>query len=187
MQAERSHDNNRRYAMEMGRDLLYYYIFMTRSAMTLTWKAGNPDSDELRDEILHGERLLPRDPDSLPSDAVVRHESMLINEVSLVLAEKRTSLSVMRTGLAILALPLSVLSVLVVISRYYDPMRVMYFLAPLLFLCVVLTILGAYMIIRSFKKISHFDRVIVSLKKQNANLRDLCLIMDGLVAPDKDY
>jgi len=155
--------------------------------MALIWKPGSPDQDEMRDRVLHGECLLPRDPDRLPSDAAVRHESMLINEISLVLAEKRTSLSVMRTGLAIMALPLSVLSVLVVISKYYDPMKVMYFLGPLLFLCGILTILGAYMIIRSLKRISQLDRVIIALKKQNANLRELCVAMEDLVAPDKDF
>ena len=155
--------------------------------MALIWKPKNTDPDQMRDKVLQGESLLPRDPDSLPSDAAVRHESMLINEISLVLAEKRTSLSVMRTGLAIMALPLSVLSVLVVISRYYDPMKVMYFLGPLLFLCVILAVLGIYMIVRSLKRVSQLDRVIISLKRQNANLRELCVAMADLVSPDNDF
>ncbi|MDR2947233.1 MAG: hypothetical protein LBV79_10885 [Candidatus Adiutrix sp.] len=155
--------------------------------MALIWKAKKIDGDEARDEVLQGERLLPRDPEQLPSDAALRHEAMLINEISLVLAEKRTSLSVMRTGLAILALPLSVLSVLVVISRYYDPMKVLYFLAPLLALCVLLAILGIYMIVRSLRRVSQLDKVIISLKKQNDSLRELCLAMSDLVSPDPDF
>ena len=155
--------------------------------MALIWKPQKNDPDEMRDEVLQGEILLPRDPDRLPSDAAVRHESMLINEISLVLAEKRTSLSVMRTGLAVMALPLSVLSVLVVISRYYDPMKVMYFLAPLLLICVILAVLGIYMIVKSLKRVSQLDRVIISLKRQNENLRELCVAMADLVSPDQDF
>lgn len=112
---------------------------------------------------------------------------MLINEINLVLAEKRTSLSVMRTGLAALALPVSVFSVLVVISRYYEPLEVMYLLAPLLGLCVALTILGAYMIVKSLRRISQLSRVVIDLKKQNENLRELCLAMDDMVGPDDDF
>ena len=155
--------------------------------MALIWKPKKTDPDEVRDQVLQGEILLVRDPDRLPSDAAVRHESMLINEISLVLAEKRTSLSVMRTGLAVMALPLSVLSVLVVISKYYDPMKVMYFLAPLLFICLILAVLGIFMIVRSFKRVSQLDRVIISLKRQNANLRELCMAMADLVSPDQDF
>lgn len=114
--------------------------------MPLLWKPKTGPDSEFNDKLLDGQCLLPRDPASLPSNAAMRHEAMLINEVTLVLAEKRTSLSVMRTGLAILALPISVLSVLIVISRYYDPMKVMYLLGPLLGLCVILTALGSYMI-----------------------------------------
>jgi len=155
--------------------------------MALIWKPNKNDPDVMRDEVLHGEFLLPRDPACLPSDTAVRHEAMLINEISLVLAEKRTSLSVMRTGLAVMALPLSVLSVLVVISKYYDPMKVMYFLAPLLFICVILTCLGIYMIAKSLKRVSQLDRVIISLKRQNDNLRELCVAMADLVSPDHDF
>lgn len=154
--------------------------------MALNWKLKNGAAKDLSGKVSYGECILPRDQQTLPSDATVRHEAMLINEVSLVLSEKRTSLSVMRTGLSILTLPVSVLSVLIVISRYYDPLKVMYLLGPLLGLCIILTALGSYMIIRALRRISHLDRVIVSLKKQNSNLKELCIAMDDLIAADDD-
>lgn len=155
--------------------------------MVLRWKNKTDVAEELRDATLSGETLLLRDPERLPSNAAMRHEALLINEVTLVLAEKRTSLSVLRTGLAILALPISVLSVLIVISRYYDPSKVIYLLAPLLGLCAVLTILGSYLIIKALKRINQLNRVVIALKKQNAGLRELCVAMDELIVPDSDF
>jgi len=154
--------------------------------MALTWKAKT-DPAVMNDKVLQGECLLIRDPDRLPSNTAMRHEAMLINEVTLVLAEKRTSLSVMRTGIAVLALPISVLSVLVVISRYYDPGKVMYLLGPLLGICGVLTVLGSYMIVKSLKRNAQLNRVVAALKMQNASLRELCVAMDDIVGPDNDF
>jgi uncharacterized membrane protein YqjE len=112
---------------------------------------------------------------------------MLINEVSLILAEKRTALSVLRTGLAVLVLPLSVVSVLVAVSRMYDPAKVMYLLAPLLGLSVLLAIFGLYLIYRSFKKALSLDRLSQELKKQNPQLRLLAALMEpGLAASPYD-
>jgi len=155
--------------------------------MTSLWKTNADGGPLLNDEAPDDERVQLCDEERLPSGAVMRHEAMLINEVSLVLAEKRTSLSVMRTGLAILALPISVLSVLIVISRYYDPMQVMYLLAPLLGLCVILTGLGSYLIIKALRRITHLNRLVASLKKQKTSLRKLGLAMNDLVAPDTDF
>jgi uncharacterized membrane protein YidH (DUF202 family) len=103
---------------------------------------------------------------------------MLINEVSLILAEKRTALSVLRTGLAVLILPLSVVSVLVAVSRLYDPAKVMYLLAPLLGISVLLAFFGLYLIYRSFKKTLSLDRLSLELKKQNPQLRLLAQLME---------
>jgi hypothetical protein len=126
-----------------------------------------------------------------PNNASLRQETWLINEISLVLAEKRTSLSVMRTGLAVLALPLSVLSVLIVISRYYDPTQVIYLLGPLLALCAGLTILGIHLIISALRRIRALNRVGAALKGQNDNLRELSHVLKedtGLnAAPDHDF
>jgi uncharacterized integral membrane protein len=114
----------------------------------------------------------------VPGKAAMRHETMLINEISLVLAEKRTSLSVMRSGLAVLALPLSVLSVLIVISRYYDPDKVIHLLGPLLILCAGLTILGIYLVTSALRRIRSLNRVIGVLKGQNSHLRELSLALE---------
>ena len=121
------------------------------------------------------ERLLDRN--LMPDKASQRQEAMLINEITLVLAEKRTSLSVMRTGLAVMALPLSVLSVLIVISRYYDPAKVMYLLGPLLGICAGLTILGVYLILSAVRRIRALNLVITVLKGQNSQLRELSQAM----------
>lgn len=120
------------------------------------------------------------------SNRDMRLEAILINRVTLLLAEKRTSLSVMRTGLTILALPISVLSVLVVISKYYDPIKVIYLLVPLLTLCVFLTVLGAYMITKSFRRISRIGNMIADLKQRNAHLKSLSIIVEE-TKPDRDF
>jgi uncharacterized integral membrane protein len=127
----------------------------------------------------------------LPDKASLRQETMLINEISLVLAEKRTSLSVMRTGLAVIALPLSVLSVLIVISRYYDPSKVMYLLGPLLGICAGLAVLGIYLILSALIRIRALNRVIAVLKSQNSSLRELSLVLkempSPMLGPDEDF
>jgi hypothetical protein len=127
----------------------------------------------------------------LPDKDSLRQETMLINEISLVLAEKRTSLSVMRTGLAVIALPLSVLSVLIVISRYYDPVKVIYLLGPLLGLCTGLAVLGIYLIISALVRIRAINRVVTVLKSQNSSLRELSQVLKEVpvpaVVPDEDF
>ena len=151
-------------------------------------RSGVDRRSDLNREV---EKLLARDLPHLPDRDSLRQETMLINEISLVLAEKRTSLSVMRTGLAVIALPLSVLSVLIVISRYYDPAQVMYLLGPLLGLCAGLAVLGIYLILSALKRIRALNRVIVVLKGQNSSLRELSLVlkedMGPPVAPDEDF
>jgi hypothetical protein len=138
-------------------------------------------SDDLAQEVLGlkpSEKALARELLKIPSEAMVRHEAMIINEVSLILAEKRTALSVLRTGLAVLVLPISVLSILIAISRYYDPMRVIYLLAPLLGICFVLGVFGIYLIVRSWKRAYSLDHISVNLKRQNAHLNRLLTLMD---------
>lgn len=124
----------------------------------------------IRQRLLGGEWLFEREADGAgPSETDLRRESQLINEISLVLSEKRTNLSIMRTGIAILALPISVLSVLVAISRYYEPARVMMLLAPLLAVCAVLTVLGFFLVIRSLRRIGQLNGVITGLKEKSGD------------------
>jgi uncharacterized membrane protein YidH (DUF202 family) len=94
--------------------------------------------------------------------------SIAINEVQLLLAEKRTSLAVMRTGIAVLALPLSVLGLLIVTSKYYDVLHVLHLLIPLGMFCFILLILGVYLIIRSIKRMRHYDHIIGEIKRRHS-------------------
>jgi uncharacterized membrane protein YdbT with pleckstrin-like domain len=94
-------------------------------------------------------------------------EGIIINEVQLLLAEKRTSLATMRTGITVFVLPLSVLSVLIATSKYYDITQVMPFIVPLLAICVLLVLLGSYLIIRSVIKMRHQDSLIMQLKRKH--------------------
>jgi hypothetical protein len=129
-------------------------------------------------KLAPSERELAKGLLEVPSKASIRHEAMIINEVSLLLAEKRTALSVLRTGLAVLVLPASVLSVLIAISRYYDPMHVIYLLAPLLGISFILSVFGVYLIVRSWKRTVSLDHISLSLKRQNAHLNKLLNLMD---------
>jgi len=151
--------------------------------MDQTQKTYSDRRSELSEEA---ERLLTKDLPNMPDSASMRQETMLINEITLVLAEKRTSLSVMRTGLAVIALPLSVFSILIVISRYYDPDKVMYLLGPLLALCTGLAILGIYLILSALRRIQTLNRVIAVLKGQSTKLRQLCLDLKEVQKPDGD-
>lgn len=94
--------------------------------------------------------------------------SIAINEAQLLLAEKRTSLSVMRTGIAVLALPLSVLSVLIATSKYYEILTVIHLLIPLGALVLILTVLGAYLIIRSMIRMRHYEHMIREIKREHS-------------------
>lgn len=93
---------------------------------------------------------------------------LVINEVQLILAEKRTSLAVMRTGIAVLALPLSVMSVLIATEKYYDVFNVLHLLIPLGLLCISLLVLGGYLIIRSLRRMHHYDLLIKQIKAQHS-------------------
>lgn len=98
---------------------------------------------------------------------------MLMDEVKLILAEKRTSLSVLRTGIAVFVLPLSVLSLLVSTSSYYEFSKVLALLLPLLVLCVLLILLGSYLVVRALLRIHHHDRRVQELKERYDFLKEL--------------
>ena len=100
------------------------------------------------------------------------HESLIINEVQLLLAEKRTSLAAIRTGIAVLALPLSVMGILIATSRYYDIVRVMPLIVPVIALCSALIVLGTYLIIRAIIRLRHHDQHILSLKRQHSKIAE---------------
>ncbi len=106
----------------------------------------------------------------MASEHEIESENLLLNEIQLVLAEKRTSLSALRTGIAVFALPLSVLSLLIATSRYYDVLQVIGWLIPLMLINLALIVLGSYLVIRSIRRIHHYDRMIVQLKKRHREI-----------------
>jgi hypothetical protein len=97
-----------------------------------------------------------------------RNSPDIVGEVQLILAEKRTSLSSLRTGIAVFALPLSVLGLLIATSRYYQPMQVLNLLIPLLALCGLLVLLGAFLIVQSLRHIRHHNRLIRRIKQEHS-------------------
>ena len=99
-------------------------------------------------------------------------DNIIFGEIQLLLAEKRTSLSSMRAGIAVFALPLSVLSFLVATSKYYQPVRVLEFLVPLLALNAALVGLGSYLIVHSILRIRHYDKLIKQLKRQHSAIAE---------------
>jgi uncharacterized membrane protein YkgB len=95
-------------------------------------------------------------------------DSTVLGEIQVILAEKRTALAGLRTGIAVFALPLSVLSALIATSKYYDVVRVLHFLLPLLVLNLGLIVLGCYLVIHSISRIRHYDHLIKQLKKEHS-------------------
>ncbi len=98
---------------------------------------------------------------------------MVLNTMQLLLAEKRTALSALRTGIAIFAFPLSVLSVLIATSRSYEAARVLHWLLPLLAINLGLCVLAVYLVVRSIRKIRHYDQVIREFQSKHRVLATL--------------
>jgi len=97
-------------------------------------------------------------------------DTLILNEVQLLLSEKRTSMSALRTGIAIFALPLSVLSVLIATSKFYEVVKVLPLLIPLLLINLGLITLAVYLILRSIQRIRHYDRLILEFKRKHSKL-----------------
>ena len=101
------------------------------------------------------------------------NHSLVINEIMLLLSEKRTSLTMLGTGIGLVTIPMSIISFLVATSRSYDLERVLYLLAPLWAACIVLFILGMYIITRSLFRIRRFDAHVEALKQTDESVRAL--------------
>ncbi len=104
-------------------------------------------------------------PDSCP-------QPVIINEVQLILAEKRTSLATMRTGIAVCAIPLSLTGLLIATSKYYTIDNVLSLFIPFGLLNAALLCLGAYLIVRSMKKLLHQDRMIRDIKRKHSAIAE---------------
>lgn len=103
----------------------------------------------------------------------VEDDAMVLNTMQLLLAEKRTALSSLRTGIAIFAFPLSVLSVLIATSRSYEATHVLHWLIPLLAINLGLCVLAVYLVVRSIRKIRHYDQVIRDFQSKHRVLATL--------------
>ena len=101
------------------------------------------------------------EPDGLPT-----RDGVIFGEIQVLLAEKRTALAAPRTGIAVFALPLSVLSALIATSRFYSMTKVMPLLAPLLLLNLGLVVLGCWLVLRSIRRIHHFEHRIKELSQK---------------------
>jgi len=101
------------------------------------------------------------------------NDAIILNEVQLLLAEKRTSLAALRTGIAIFALPLTVVSFLIVTSQYYKVVNVLHLFLPLMAACLILAVLGGYLVLRAVRKIRRYDETIEKLKTRHSRLSDL--------------
>jgi len=99
--------------------------------------------------------------------------NFVYDQIQLILAEKRTALSTMRTGIAVFALPISAFSVLIVMSKYYEPARVLHWLVPLIILNIGLIGLGCYLIAIAVARIHRYDARIQALKQKHAELTEL--------------
>lgn len=110
---------------------------------------------------------------SNPPKFAVEDDAMVLNTMQLLLAEKRTALSALRTGIAIFAFPLSVLSVLIATSRSYEATRVLHWLVPLLAINLGLCVLAVYLVLRSIRKIRHYDQVIREFQSKHRVLAAL--------------
>jgi uncharacterized membrane protein YidH (DUF202 family) len=97
-------------------------------------------------------------------------DPLIINEAQLILAEKRTSLATLRTGIAVMALPMTVLSFLIAASHYYQTAKVLGLLIPLVALCVLLSALGVYLVLRAVLKLRHADQTLARLKSSHSML-----------------
>jgi len=111
--------------------------------------------------------------DECISEGDKQPESVDIGRVQLLLAEKRTSLAAMRTGIAIFTLPLSVTTVLITTSRFYDFLANLHYLIPLLVVCVLLVLLGTYLIVISLMKFRREVRQIARIKAKSPKWQDL--------------
>lgn len=92
-------------------------------------------------------------------------DNVIFGEIQVLLAEKRTALATLRTGIAVFALPMSVLSALIATSRYYRMEKVIPLLAPLMLLNLGLIVLGTWLVLRSIRRIRHFERRIKELSQ----------------------
>ena len=65
------------------------------------------------------------------------------------------------------------MSFLIATEKYYDFFNILHLMIPLLVLNFALIVLGAYLIIRSLKRMHHFDIIIKQLKLKHTIIGEL--------------
>jgi hypothetical protein len=110
--------------------------------------------------------------DAVGDDVDACPQPVIMNEVQLILAEKRTSLATMRTGIAVCAIPLSLTGLLIATSRYYEILNVLSLFIPFGLLNAALLCLGAYLIVRSMRRLVHEDRMIREIKRKHSAIAE---------------
>jgi len=110
--------------------------------------------------------------DAAWDDPLACPQPIIINEVQLILAEKRTSLATMRTGIAVCAIPLSLTGLLIATSRYYEILNVLTLFVPFGLLNAALLCLGAYLILRSMRRLVREDRMIREIKRKHSAIAE---------------
>ena len=111
-------------------------------------------------------------PDTAGDDPDACPQPVIFNEVQLILAEKRTSLATMRTGIAVCAIPLSLTGLLIATSRYYEILNVLSLFVPFGLLNAALLCLGAYLIVRSMRRLVREDRMIRDIKRKHSAIAE---------------
>lgn len=110
--------------------------------------------------------------DAAGDDRYACPQPVIFNEVQLILAEKRTSLATMRTGIAVCAIPLSLTGLLIATSRYYEILHVLSLFIPFGLLNAALLCLGAYLIVRSMRRLVREDRMIREIKRKHSAIAE---------------
>src|SRR5438132_13919287 len=112
---------------------------------------------------------------STEADGLPKLDDIVFGEIQVLLAEKRTALAALGTGIAVFALPLSVLSALIATSRYYSMEKVMPLLAPLMLLNLGLVVLGCWLVLRSIRRIHHYE---VRIKELSEKYRSIAQFIE---------
>jgi hypothetical protein len=110
--------------------------------------------------------------DTVGDDLDACPQPVIINEVQLILAEKRTSLATMRTGIAVCAIPLSLTGLMIATSRYYEILNILALFVPFGLLNAALLCLGAYLIVRSMRRLVREDRMIREIKRKHSAIAE---------------
>jgi uncharacterized membrane protein YidH (DUF202 family) len=104
------------------------------------------------------------------SDAIPQN---VFYKIQIILSIKRTALTVFRTGLAVCAVPLSLTSFLIATSRQYSIASVSAAIIPLAIVNTLLLTFGIYLVIRSWRRFIHQERILTRLRYEWPEIKEL--------------